>query len=140
LKRQLTVSERLEVDHASAAALDSLRRSFAEGSTENDLDLLQKWFDDGGFAKTRDLTNFGFAWGNIIAQEIGANWVVAEFEGTEYFGLNVPMTTITVAPIAMLEKRQDRDDRIDFREFLSNTVDAVRKMEENPEYQRPPPE
>lgn len=136
LKRQLTQSELNLIATSSQDAMKELQDRFGAEHIPEPIRLFQRWFDDGGFAKCRDLTKFGYAWGNILANDLGADWVVAQFEGTEYFGLNVPSTSITIAPVSMLEKRQHRGDRIDFQAFISNTLDAVREMEKNPEYQR----
>lgn len=137
LKRPLTDAERTSMAEKSQHTLKELDECYSDGCHLEPIDLLQKWFDDGSFRRTRDLTSFGYLWGDILAKKTGGAWVVAQFEGTEYFGLNVPSTSITIAPISMLEKRQDRGDQIDFQAFLLNTINAVREAKANPEYHRP---
>ena len=136
-KRRLTDAEQTSIAVESQHALQELNERYSDGRHREPIDLLQMWFDDGSFNRTRDLTSFGYLWGNILVKEAGWDWVVAQFEGMEYFGLSVPSTSITIAPISMLEKRQDRGDQIDFREFLLSTIDAVQVAKANPEYQRP---
>lgn len=50
--------------------------------------------------------------------------------------LNVPKTTILLFLAAMLEKRRDRREAVDFQIFLTSTVDSIEQMKTNPEYQR----
>lgn len=137
LKRHLTESERSSIAVKSQHALKELEERYRDGGGFEPVQLLQKWFDDGTFLRARDLTSFGYLWGDILANETGGNWVVAQFDGTEYFGLNVPSTSLTIAPLAMLEKRQVQGDQIDFQVFLRNTVNAVCEAKRSPKYQRP---
>lgn len=103
---------------------------------DDEIFLLQQLVDDGVFSQTADMMPLGIVWGDAICREAGTEWVTAEWDGTRMLAVNVPKTTVLLFPIAMLEKRRDRNEHVDFRLFLTNTREAIKTMRANPDYQR----
>lgn len=113
-----------------------LRTRYSIANNVVGVTVLQHLIEDGSFVQTTDMMPLGIFWGELICRESDAEWVTAEWDGTRMFALNVPNTTILLFPIAMLEKRRDQHETVDFQMFLTNTVEAITKMKADPAYQR----
>ncbi len=134
--RPLTsVESRLVADMRETTVAD-LRTRYSIANDVDSVTVLQHLIEDGSFVQTTDMMPLGIVWGELICRESRAEWVTADLDGTRMFALNVPNSTILLFPIAMLEKRRDRDETVDFQMFLTNTVDAITMMKADPAYQR----
>jgi hypothetical protein len=134
--RPLTADESCLIGQIREQINTELRLRYSETEDLDGVKLLQHTVHDGSFAGAKIMEPLGIVWGDLIGTESGAEWVTAEWQGRRMLALNVPGTTILLFPIAMLEKRRDRNESVDFRRFLANTADAIEKMKGNPEYQR----
>lgn len=134
--RPLTADEDAILATIRAHEIAELRAGYSLKDSADDLSLLQHVIDDGTFSRTEDMRTLGIVWGDLVCRNVGAEWVTAEWEGTRMFAINVPHSTILMFPMGMLEKRRDRRETVDFRLFLTNTVDAIGQMKKDPEYQR----
>lgn len=134
--KPLTSDESRLIADMRGSTVADLRTRYSIAKDVDSVTLLQRVIQDGSFAQATDMMPLGIVWGELVCRESGAEWVTAEWDGTRMFALNVPNTTIILFPIAMLEKRRDREETVDFPLFLTNTVDAMAKMKADPEYQR----
>jgi len=132
----LTSDESRLVADTREKTVADLQMRYSVAKDVDNVAILQRLIDDGTFVQTTDMMPLGIVWGELICRESGTEWVTAEWDGRRMFALNVPDTTILLFPIAMLEKRRDRQETVDFQLFLTNTVDAIAKMKPDPEYQR----
>lgn len=134
--RPLTSEEAAEFDRIRQGPLAELFRRYSLASPEQGLLLLQHTVADGSFHATEDLRPLGILWGDLIRGATGMEWGTAEWQGERLPMLQVPRTTVLVFPIAMLEKRRDRREPVDFVLFLDSTVATMADMRRKPEYQR----
>ena len=134
--KPLTPAEASLIAKIYDKSVADLRARYSMGKEVDDITLLQHAVDDGSFIQISDMTPLGIVWGEQVCRESEAEWVTAEWDATRIFALNVPNTTILLFPMAMLEKRRDLREAVDFSLFLQNTVEAIAKMRANPEYHR----
>lgn len=126
---QILSANRVEAEQA-------LRTRYSRDETGNLLTLLQHTIDDKSFYETKDLTRLGIVWGDCLVSKTDTEWVTAEWNGKRMFALNVARTSVLLFPVAMLEKRRDKNEHIDFSDFLNNTIAAIKTAATNSEYQR----
>lgn len=134
--RSLTPEEAAEFDRIRQGPLAELFRRYSLSDPAEGLLLLQRTVDDGSFHKMRDLRPLGILWGDLICRETGMEWGTVDWHGEHVPMVNVPKTTVQAFPIAMLEKRRDQRERVEFSLFLSKMVASISEMRQQPGYQR----
>ena len=131
--RPLTTDEQVEFDQIREGIASDLQARY---SVTDSIALLQRVVDDGSFMRTKNMQPLGILWGDLICEKTGAMWVTAEWDGQRLPAVNVPRTSVFLFPVAMLEKRRDGNETVDFAAFLENTVDAIETRKDNSEYRR----
>jgi len=91
---------------------------------------------DGSFFQFNEMHLLGVVWGDRLRDATELAWITAEWDGHRLWALRVPKTTVILFPIAMLRKRRDQREQVSFRLFHENTVSAIKKMKDDPQYCR----
>jgi hypothetical protein len=124
-----------------AAVLAMLRSRYGQAQlrqTEDDLLLLQRLHDDGGLPAGREpeLEAAGVVFGEVLAARTPPRWVTVEWQGRPELGLHYPATAFVVFPGAMIAKRVNRGERVEFEALFRATAAQVEQMKDDPEYKR----
>ena len=80
--------------------------------------------------ETWKLQSLGIALGDVLAQEMGLNWVIVDDEFGRDPALQLPNSTIVVFPLTAVSKRIERGEKVDARDLLEGfkqTIDEKRR-------------
>ncbi len=92
-----------------------------------DLDALQQIVDRGAVPEDDryGLQSLGVALGDVMASELGLEWVVYEDDVRPSRALRVPGTDQLVFPVTMISKRVERGVPVDVRELFESAREIV---------------
>jgi hypothetical protein len=115
-----TPADRDRIAAQVTAVLEMLRSRYGDVQlrhTEDDLQLLQRLSDEGALRAGRDqeLEAVGFVFGEVLAASTPLGWITVEWQGQRSLGLQYPDTTVIVFPGAMIAKRVNRAERVEFQ-------------------------
>lgn len=123
-----TIREMLEADedeltHRLRELERLLRRHYGKGTRlcgkGADLELLQRALDDDAsdLSKPAVVQSLGLAFGNVLASELGLDWVIVEDEYGSDPALRHPETDALLHPLTMVSGRIE-DEHVDLQELV----------------------
>ena len=121
-----TIREMLEADeddllHRLRELEKILRRHYGKGTRltgkRADLEILQRALDDkrAELSKPAVVQSLGLAFGNVLANELGLDWVIVEDEYGSDPALRHPETDALLQPLTMVSDRVEDADRVDLQ-------------------------
>lgn len=124
-----TIREMLEADEDELAyrlrELEKiLRRHYGKGTRlsgkRSDLALLQRALDDKAneLSKPAIVQSLGLAFGNVLANELGLDWVIVEDEYGSDPALRHPETDALLHPLTMISGQLEDSERVDLQELV----------------------
>jgi hypothetical protein len=133
-KSPLTAMEIVQLDRQRKVVSKILREShdlYLLPKIRSDLATLQHLVDDKGFSihQKHEWSCIGVAFGDVLANELGLDWVTHCDEHGAEPALNLANTSITVFPRTMILKRVEKGERVDLAfllERIQETVDDMR--------------
>jgi hypothetical protein len=75
--------------------------------------------------ETWKLQSLGIALGDVLAQEMGLNWVIVDDEFGRDPALQLPNSTIVVFPLTAVSKRIERGEKVDARDLLEGFKQTI---------------
>ncbi len=124
-----TIREMLEADedelaHRLRELEKILRRHYGKGARLSgkraDLELLQRALDDkaSDLSKPAVVQSLGLAFGNVLATELGLDWVIVEDDYGSDPALRHPETDALLHPLTMVSGRLEDSERVDLQELV----------------------
>lgn len=105
-----------------------------------DLDVLQRLFDERAVAPDDEFgqQSLGVVLGDVMARNLGLEWVVVDDEQGRSRALRYRDTTSLFFPITMISKRARHDERISVRALYDDVANAVERLEQRRNPKRRP--
>jgi hypothetical protein len=129
----LTTHESQMLDDQRALVAEVLQTqydTYAVPKLKSDLPSLQRFVDEQAFDQEQqyEWTCLGVAFGDVIANELGLDWIAQCDEYGVEPALNLKGTTITVFPRTMILKRVEKGEHADLEHILSQLANHVEEM------------
>jgi hypothetical protein len=129
----LTEQESAQLDEQRELVSTLLRKSYNTYSLPKinaDLPVLQQLVDEQPFGVDQkyEWSSVGVAFGDVIANEVGLNWVAYCDEHGVEPALNLAETSITVFPRTMILKRVEKGERPNLGYILGKLQETVEDM------------
>lgn len=126
LDRQFMQQQR---DLMSEIAASRYGRQF-NGIRGNDLDLLQRILDDRLVQpeQTRELQAMGVIMGDLLAEELGLDWVIYEDSVGRSRALRYRDTDNYLFPMTMISRRREVDNRTPVDDIYRKAQEAMRAV------------
>ena len=104
-----------------------LGRQF-NGNRDNDLELLQRLLDQGLVknSQTEALQAMGIVMGDLLAQDLGLDWVVYEDKKGRSRALRYKQTDKFLFPVTMIARRREADNREPVEEIYQRAAQSMR--------------
>jgi len=121
-----TKRQRSSIDELSRRFLGSQLR----GSKDSDLRILQRLLDRGIVSKndTATLQAMGVVLGDIIAAELGLDWVVYEDKEGRNRALRYKQRSEVLFPITMISRRAETGAKIDVKAIFDKAVESYKPL------------
>jgi hypothetical protein len=100
------------------------------GETDNDLELLQRLLDDRVVRaeQTRELQAMGVIMGDLLAADLGLDWVIYEDSLGRSRALRYRDTDSFLFPMTMISRRREVDNRTPVAEIYRKAKEAMQAV------------
>ena len=127
---ELTNVDREYMTQQRAVMNDLAARGFGSrfsGDRDNDLDLLQSLLDRRMIRpdQTRELQAMGVIMGDLLAAELGMNWVIYEDRVGRSRALRYQQSDDYLFPMTMISRRQEADNHTPVTEIYQKAYDII---------------
>jgi len=116
-----------------AELLGHFGAEFQLKKTPDDLPTLQSLLDAQPFASGDEasLEVLGAAFGDVVAQTLGLEWVVVDDEYGADFAIKHPTKMVMAFPRDMIVKRVENGDELNLTELYHGVINALREQIDN---------
>lgn len=110
--------------------IDQFGTEFRMTRQPADIPTLQSLLDISPFAKGDEdaLMTLGAAFGDVIAETLGFDWVIVEDEYGIDFAIKHPTKMVVAFPMTMILKRVEQGEEINLTELYPGVIDALQRQ------------